>query len=95
MASGTTVPPRGTAAQKRGARSKGRTWTQSGTTRVVRAILPLRSGTTACCTRAVLPLWPAVLPLGPNEAHMKGNELSIEAERLRGCEKDVYVLIPP
>ena len=24
-----------------------------------------------------------------------GNETSIEAGRLRGCEKDVYVLIPP
>ena len=44
---------------------------------------------------AVLPLWPTVLPLGPDKAHKKGNEFSIEAERFSGCDKDVYVLIPP
>ena len=117
------------------------TWTQSGTTAVVRAVLPLRNGTTAstaatsaakpdtrkepssrggrstkpqryyggglqavlplwsdttaCNTWEVLPLWPAVLPLGPNDAQKKGNELSIEVESIRGCEKDVYMLIPP
>ena len=42
-----------------------------------------------------LPLGTAVLPLGPDEAQREGKELSIEAERLGGCEKDVYVLIPP
>ena len=32
-------------------------------------VLPLRSGTTACSTQAVLPLRPAVLPLGNQNCH--------------------------
>ena len=61
----------------------------------LQAVLPLRSSTTACCSWLVLLLWPAVLPPGPDKANKKGNESSIVAERFSGCDKDVYVLIPP
>ena len=44
---------------------------------------------------AVLPLWPAVLPLGPDRESREGNVGSIEAGRNSGCNKNVYVLIPP
>ena len=65
------------------------TWYRSGTTAEdPPAVLPLWSGTATCSTLAIL-------PLGQNEAQKKGKELSIQAERLKGCDKDVYVLIPP
>ena len=47
-----------------------------------RAVLPLRSGTAACHSSAVLPLGTTVLPLGPRQDTTERKDLSIEVEEL-------------
>ena len=59
------------------------------------AVLPLWERYYRLGASVVLPLWIAVLPLGQNKAYLGEKGSSNEAERNIGCDKDVYVLIPP
>ena len=69
--------------------------TRDAPPRVEAVVARYCSGTAAEDPQAVLPLGTAVLPLGPKTTHPAGNQTSNDAGRPRGCEREVYVMIPP